>query len=398
MRFLYTLALSLLTPILLIRSARKYSGEYWDVRQRLGFGCPALKRPVWLHAASVGEARAIAPLAQRLSAQYSVLITTTTPTGRDQVLALVPGATHAFLPYDLPWAMRAWIDQLNPRALILVETELWPNLIHQASRQGVPVVLANARMSQKSERGYARFSALTRPMLEQIQVLAQTESHRAAFQRLGASHVQVIGNLKYDLPTLDAARVQHAQAQLGAGIWWVAASTHAGEELACLQAFQQLAKDHPELRLLLVPRHPQRFDQVAALAQEFDAGAQRLSVTQQATSRVVVGDAMGQLHAWLTQAQLAFIGGTLIEHGGQSPIEAAAEGCVILAGPSRYNFPQVFEQLAQGALIDVTAERMDTDVAEALTQDGSINQRLIAQHRGATERTQAVIEALVIPK
>ena len=393
MRFLYTLALSLLTPILLIRSARKYSGEHWGVRQRLGFRCPSLHRPIWLHAASVGEARAIAPLAQRLSARYSVLITTTTPTGRDQVLALAPGATHSFLPYDLPWAMRAWIDQLNPRALILVETELWPNLIHQASRQGVPVVLANARMSQKSERGYARFSALTRPMLEQIQVLAQTESHRAAFERLGASHVQVIGNLKYDLPTLDATRVQHAQAQLGAGTWWVAASTHAGEEFACLQAFQQLAKDHPELRLLLVPRHPQRFDEVAALAQEFDAGAQRLSVTQQATSRVVVGDAMGQLHAWLTQAQLAFIGGTLIEHGGQSPIEAAAEGCVILAGPSRYNFPQVFEQLAHGALIDVSSTDLSKAIEKALGLDGSINRKVIDQNRGAQ---QAIFDAVVL--
>ena len=185
--------------------------------QRLGLGVPG-SQDLWIHAASVGEARAIAPLAQAWAQQYRVLVTTTTPTGAEQIRQLAPDCSHAFLPYDLPWAMRHWHQCIRPKALVLVETELWPNLIHQAR---CPVFLVNGRMSAKSESGYQRFASLTRPMLKKVQVLAQTTDHAKAFGRLGAADVQVMGNLKYDLEPLPEDPVEKARTGLGdgPGLW-----------------------------------------------------------------------------------------------------------------------------------------------------------------------------------
>ncbi|MGB0966429.1 MAG: 3-deoxy-D-manno-octulosonic acid transferase [Litorivicinus sp.] len=380
---------------MLLRSMRKYAGDHWGAAQRLGWGIPRVRQPIWIHAASVGESRAIAPLAQQLSQTHPVLITTTTPTGRDQVLALAPDCTHAFLPYDLPWIWAFWLRRLQPRTLVLVETELWPNLIAACARRSLPVMLLNARMSAKSEAGYAKLSRLTRPMMRRVQVLAQTQEHAAAFERLGAPDVQVMGNLKYDLPDLVASQIDQAREQLGAGVWWVAASTHEGEEAACLAAFKTLAPSHPNLRLLIVPRHPQRFAAVAQLIQQHGYPVVRLSDQTAGNAPVVLGDAMGQLRAWLTQAAVCFVGGTLIKHGGQNPIEAAAAGAVIVAGPSRYNFPQVFKTLESGALVDADESGLAVAVEQALGLDGGVNQGLMDQHRGAMARAQGAIERII---
>ncbi len=386
MRILYTILLTLLAPIMLARSARKYAGDVWGAAQRLGWGVPKIQRPIWIHAASVGESRAIAPLAQQLAQDHKVLITTTTPTGRDQILAMAPNCLHAFLPYDLPWVWTIWFRQLQPQALILVETELWPNLIAAAKKRRIPAILVNARMSDKSEAGYAKLSSITRPMMESLQILAQTAEHADAFKRLGANAPQVIGNLKYDLPDLVP------DDSLGRGVWWVAASTHEGEEAACLKAMQQLAPQHPDLRLLIVPRHPQRFDAVARQIQAHGFPLVRLSSQPAGEAAVVLGDAMGQLRGWLSQAQLCFVGGTLIKHGGQNPIEAAVAGAVILAGPSRYNFPQVFKTLEAGALVDVDDQGLAVAVEHALQLDGQVNTALMQQHRGAMARTLELIQ------
>ena len=377
MHALYTLFLTLLTPILLIRGRLKYGPGQSAPAQRLGIGAPG-PQDLWIHAASVGEARAIASLAQAWAQQYRVLVTTTTPTGAEQIRQLAPDCSHAFLPYDLPWAMRHWHQCIRPKALVLVETELWPNLIHQAR---CPVFLVNGRMSAKSESGYQRFASLTRPMLKKVQVLAQTTDHAKAFGRLGAADVQVMGNLKYDLEPLPDDAVEKARTGLGDGPWIVAASTHATEETAILEACRDLPA-----RLLLVPRHPQRFDEVARLIEGQGLAVVRLSQGDAGDAQVVLGDQMGQLRSWYSQAQVVFVGGTLIDHGGQNPIEAAEQGCVLVAGPSRFNFTQVFEHLGEGALVDVDPASLKAGLQQALELDGQSNRHIVRQHQGASAR------------
>ena len=386
MHALYTLLLSLLTPILLIRGRLKYGPGQSAPAQRLGIGAPGTQ-DLWIHAASVGEARAIAPLAQAWAQQHRVLVTTTTPTGAEQIRHLAPDCSHAFLPYDLPWAMRRWHQRIRPKALVLVETELWPNLIHKAR---CPVFLVNGRMSSKSELGYRRFASMTRPMLKKVQVLAQTAEHAKAFERLGAADVQVMGNLKYDLEPLSGDAVATARKRLGHGPWIAAASTHASEEAAMLAAF----KDLPA-RLLLVPRHPQRFDEVARLIESRGLAVVRLSQGDAGDARVVLGDQMGQLRSWYSQAQVVFVGGTLIEHGGQNPIEAAEQGCVLVAGPSRFNFTQVFEHLGEGALVDVDHDALKVGLQQALELDGQSNRHIVRQHQGASARIAQAIEQVL---
>lgn len=376
MRALYSLFLTLATPLLLLRARRKYGPGQTAWRQRLGLDCPGIREPIWLHAASVGEARAIAGLANRLIDHgQRLLITTTTPTGRDQVKQLVPRATHAFLPYDRPRAMRGWMDRLQPQLLALVETELWPNLIAAGHEAHVPMLLINARLSEKSADGYARLGSLARVMVSRLQqVYAQTEEDAARFRALGCQRVSTVPSIKYDLaPLADEPR------DLGPGDWWVAASTHAGEEQACLDAFTELSHSHPNLRLLLVPRHPQRFDEVAALHPD----VVRLSAgpTQ---ARIVLGDAMGQLRSWYAQAKVVFVGGTLVEHGGQNPIEPAFAGCVLVAGPSQYNFESVFAALPECETVR-NAEDLPRAVERALKADGAANQAALTPFRGATQ-------------
>ncbi|WP_170272494.1 3-deoxy-D-manno-octulosonic acid transferase [Litorivicinus lipolyticus] len=387
MRALYTLTLLLLTPILLVRSARKYRGLHWGVRQRLGFNRPRIDRPIWIHAASVGEVRAIAPIANDLIKQGPVLITTTTPTGRDQVVQLCPDTTHAFLPYDLPWAMGAWMRALKPRCLLLVETELWPNLIHAAKVHEIPAVLVNGRLSKRSARGYARMGSLARNMMASLDgCLVQSADHATAFTRLGA-HPLVIGNIKFD--------TQLPPSTLPSGRWIVAASTHPGEEAACLKAFAKISQTETNLKLLIVPRHPERFDDVVSEAEKHGEVG-RASRNQWAPA-IVVGDAMGQLSGWLNGAEVAFIGGTLNRRGSQSPIEAALGGAVIVAGPSRYNFAEAYALLASGSLVDVADEpELAGALNEALTKDGDKNAALISASRGATARTLAYLTSEIL--
>lgn len=383
---LYTLLLTLLTPILLIRGRLKYGPGQSAPAQRLGMSAPG-SQDLWIHAASVGEARAIAALAQSWAQQYRVLVTTTTPTGAEQIRHLAPDCCHAFLPYDLPWAMRRWHHRIQPKVLILVETELWPNLI-QAAR--CPVFLVNGRMSAKSESGYRRFASLTQPMLKKIRVMAQTTEHAEAFKRLGAADMQVMGNLKFDLDPLPKDALETARKTLGHGPWIVAASTHGTEEAAILEACRDLPA-----RLLLVPRHPQRFDEVARLIEDQGLPVVRLSQGDAGDAQVVLGDQMGQLRSWYSQAHAVFVGGTLIEHGGQNPIEAAEQGCVLVAGPSRFNFTQVFAHLGEGALVNVDHASLKAGLQQALQLAGDANREIVRQHQGASARiAQAIAQVL----
>lgn len=427
MRFVYSLITLLFLPMafghLLQRSRHQPAyRRHWG--ERLGLA-PRLHGPViWLHAVSVGETRAAAPLLEALLQRYpdhSVLLTHTTPTGRatgrELFGAFGDRVVQAYLPYDLPWAVTAFLRRTRPRLGLLMETEIWPNLYAAAARRGIPLFLVNARMSEKSAAGYARLGRLTPRTLNHLTAIAaQTEADAARLAALGATHISVCGNLKFDVapPADNAARTAELRALFGPRPVWIAASTResggASEEAmivaAWLQKMERMGSDSIFFPLLvLVPRHPQRFEQVAALLTAHGVRFLRRSEGKaaDATTQVVLGDSMGEMAAYYGAADLAFIGGSLLPLGGQNLIEAASAGCPVLIGPHSFNFAAVSEAaLAAGAAVRVAdAEALVHEVMtlfaapERRTAMRAAGQAFTAQQRGATARTLALLKTVL---
>ena len=372
-RFFYSLLLCLLSPLLLVYlllRSRKDSGYRQRLAERFALTLPATaaKGGIVLHTVSVGEFNAAKPLIKQLIAQYPQLpltITCTTPTASAAIVKLQqeqPGdnIVHCYLPFDYPLLMRRWLRWLQPQLLIILETELWPNLLANCKAQAIPTLVVNARLSARSAKGYRRFHCLVKPMLHDIsQILTQDNASARRFAALGATRVQLAGNLKYEL-TVPAASVELAASikpALQGRIVWVAASTHAGEDEILLQAYKQLASQYPQLLLVLVPRHPERFDTVAALLQQQQLNVVRRSQggVPDATTAVWLADSMGELLSWYQLADFVFIGGSLIERGGHNPLEAMVFGKAVMSGPHVFNFQQVFSLLQrQQAYLAVT--------------------------------------------
>jgi 3-deoxy-D-manno-octulosonic-acid transferase len=360
-RALYNVLFHLALPLIFLRllwRARRAPAYRGRIAERFGLGLPVL-RPggIWVHAVSVGESIAAAPMIRELMQRYPDLpmtITCMTPTGSERIRALFGDRVqHCYLPYDLPWPMGRLLDRLQPRLAVVVETELWPNLINQCTRRGVPVALVNGRLSERSARGYARFGRLTAPMLGQLDWLAvQSEVEAERFRQLGAraEAVEVTGSIKYDLqidPQLpaSAAALRSEWGADGRPVW-IAASTHAGEDEIILQAHRQLLAVHPDALLLLVPRHPERFDAMAALCQGEGFTTVRRSTRQSPyTAQVLVGDSMGELLFLYALADLAFVGGSLVPNGGHNLLEPVALGKPVLSGPHLFNFQEISERL-----------------------------------------------------
>jgi 3-deoxy-D-manno-octulosonic-acid transferase len=372
-RTLYTLLFHLGLPLLALRlwlRSRKAPAYARRLSERFGFGLPAL-RPggIWVHAVSVGESIAAAPLVRALLRQYPdlpITLTCMTPTGSERILALFadePRVQHCYLPYDLPWASARFLDRARPRLAVIIETELWPNHIQQCAQRGIPVVLANARLSQRSARGYARFPRLTRPMLRALSLIAvQSEAEAERFRALGAApeRVQVTGSIKFDLriePALLArATEQRQQWQLDTRPVWIAASTHEGEDEVLLDAHRRLLATHPDALLILVPRHLERFETVFAQIRQQGFQACRRSTGEAvgAGTQVLLGDTMGELLFLYALADLAFVGGSLVANGGHNLLEPAALGKPVLSGPHLFNFLEIAERLrSAGALVEV---------------------------------------------
>ncbi|MCL4145571.1 UNVERIFIED_CONTAM: hypothetical protein GTU68_058065, partial [Idotea baltica] len=315
-----------------------------------------------------GETNAIAPLVKQLQAAYpeqQFLVTTMTPTGSAQVQALLGDqVAHCYAPYDFPWAVRSFYARVQPKLLVLMETELWPNLIDVAAKSELPVMLINARLSERSARGYGRISALTRPMLGQLsRVACQETEHEVRFRSLGANTagLSTLGSIKFDkaLPVEQEAKVfaLTQQWQLAERWVWIAASTHPGEDEVVLSAHQQLLAIVPNALLLLVPRHPVRADDVVHLAEQAQLRVAKQTQAEELTSdtigglQVLVADTMGQLQQLYGLAQVAFVGGSLVPMGGHDPIEAALCRMPMVMGTHRFNFPLVCERfVAAGAL------------------------------------------------
>ena len=434
-RALYNLMLHLALPLLLLRMwwrGRREPGYRADWAQRFGLYAPVPgphpRQPlIWLHAVSLGETLAAQPLAGALRIRYPqhrLLVTHMTATGREAAQRLYgEHALIAFLPYDLPWAVERFFDHFAPALGIVMETEVWPNLARAAAARGIPLLLANARLSEKSHTGYRRVARLMRPAFATLAVCAQTAADAARLRDLGAVAPIVTGNLKFDTAVTEAPGAQVAALRqiIGARPVLLAASTREGEEALLLDALARhplnLARRRgalePPARLapstgfvtVIVPRHPQRFDEVAELLTRRGLKFARRSrnVTLAAGENILLGDSMGELPAYYAMADCAFIGGSLVPVGGQNMIEAAALGVPALFGPHTFNFAQAAQQaVAAGAAIRAgDADAVWEQAAQLLANPerrramGDAGRAFCAAHRGATAQTMTVVERLL---
>lgn len=412
---LYRLALLLAAPLIPLRllwRGRRERGYLQHWGERLALGPAPATGALWVHAVSVGEMRAAQPLITALRDAHPdvpVLLTCMTPTGRATAEALYGSfAQIVYLPYDYAGSMHRFMRRMRPHAGILMETELWPNLIHAAARRNVPVMLANARLSERSARGYARLPALTRACLQRVAVVAaQTEADAARLQQLGAQAVHVTGNLKFDIapPSELLERGAAWKAKWGQRPVLLAASTREGEEAPLLRAFAETAPAN--VLLVLVPRHPQRFDEVAELIEAAGLAYERRSVLGDGLLspqiRVLLGDSLGELFAYYAACDVAFVGGSLMPLGGQNLIEAASVGRPVLVGPHTFNFDEATRlAIEAGAArrVDDAAALMANALtlladASARARMGEAGRAFAARHRGAADRVVKLISPRV---
>ncbi|MFW5823482.1 MAG: lipid IV(A) 3-deoxy-D-manno-octulosonic acid transferase, partial [Marinobacter sp.] len=327
-------------------------------QQRLGL-VPALPEPViWVHAVSVGETIAAAPLVKALLARrpdVPVLVTAMTATGAAQARAQFGDSVHyAYAPFDTPGSVRRFLRRVNPRALVIMETELWPNMIREVSDRRCPVFLINARLSARSADRYRKIGGWVRSLLSRIDwIAAQAEADAGRFRDIGAQAgaVSVTGSIKFDVAITEGvrARARALRESLGNRPVWIGASTHDGEDEQLLAAHARVIEHLPGALLIIVPRHPDRFDPVAGLTRTAGFSlARRASGNPAGAAQVYLGDTMGELLAMYGAADVAFVGGSLIERGGHNPLEPAAWGVPVITGPHVFNFETVYRQLADG--------------------------------------------------
>ena len=409
MRLLYTVIVYLAAPIALaanwLRSRRDASygerlGERWGLTQ-----ARFDRSPLWLHAVSVGEVQASAVLVRALRERHPdrpIVVTTGTPTGAQRVKSLFGDSVrHIYLPYDMPDAVRRFLDRVRPALGIVMETEIWPNLFRECRRRNVPLLLASARLSEKSVRRYRRFQGLTRDALERVRIAAQSELDAQRFREIGAARVEVVGNLKFDIDVREdmvAAGLSLREAQFGTRAVWIAASTHEGEEEQALVAHEIVRRQLSNALLLLVPRHPQRFASVAALLTErgvaYVSRSRGQAVTD--TTEVLLVDTMGELLMLYAAADAAFVAGSLAPIGGHSLLEPAAMECPILVGPHNFNAPDIAQRfVSSGAAIQVEdAEALGNEIVR-LMNDPDERRRMTLGAREILEKNRGALARLV---
>ena len=420
MRFLYSWLIRCAVPFayaaILWRGVR--DRQYWrGLAERLGFGAALPAPSIWLHAVSLGEMSAAAPLLRALRLRFPeipLVVTTATPAGRARAAALIEGgADIRFLPYDTPGSVRRFLKRIRPRAAIIMETELWPNLLRECEQDGVPVLLASARLSAKSVTQYRRFGSLFAGVFSKnLLVAAQSAEDAERFRSIGApaGRTVVVGNVKFDVE-VDAAVAQAGRAlrvaYAGTRPVWIAGSTHAGEEEQLLDAHALLLASIPDAVLLLVPRHKDRFTAVAELlARRGVKFARRSRMASGAEARlprdapVLLVDTVGELATLYASADVAFVGGSLVPTGGHNLLEPAALGLPVLTGPSYFNGKEIAQLLlARGAALEVrnaadlaaVLQRLLTEPATS-KQIGGIGKEIIAANRGSVAKLLALIE------
>lgn len=410
MRTVYSLLITLALPFALVRlwwRARRQPGYLQHVGERFGHYAPRRDDTplIWVHAVSVGETRAAEPLIRALLETYPdhrVLLTHMTPTGRDTGAALFGDSVlRVYLPYDYPRAVARFLEHFHPRAGVLMETEIWPNLVHACHGHKIPLYLVNARLSERSFARYQRVGKLTADTLSALSAIAaQSDDDARRFQLLGATNVSVVGNLKFDVapPAEQLAAGARLRETFGTRRVLLAASTRDGEEQLLIA---HKLHEIPDALLVIVPRHPQRFDEVAALLEQHHIAYQRRSDNQavRAETPVLLGDSMGEMATYYAACDAAFIGGSLLPFGGQNLIEACAVGKPVLIGAHTYNFAEASERaVAAGAALRVMDGEDLARKALALMANPKLTQRMGAaasafanEHRGATEKLLAMI-------
>ena len=416
-RHLYSvLLILLLTIVCLLFLARVISGRASfnkRVWERFRVQLPQVKEGgLLVHCVSVGEVVTAAKLIKAIRQQQGeipVTITTTTATGSAQVVnSFGDTVTHCYLPVDLPWLMGSLLNRCQPSQLLITEVELWPNLIHQAWRQQIPVSLINARLTQKSAQRYSKIGKLFKPMLHKItHICAQGQRDVSHYRLMGVDKntLHLCQNIKFDLEIsgTDKTRTEELAKTLALHhhAVLIAASTHESEEKPILEAFSTLSQRFSDLRLIIVPRYPQRFDEVYELCQQTRFQTHRLStgVSPDTNSQIILGDVMGQLNSLYGLADMAFVGGSIATRGGHNPLEAAIHGMPILMGKSRHNNPQICQVLADaGVLFEVEEHKQIDELCGQWLSDpalrGPIGEaaiNVVNQNRGAINRTLAIL-------
>jgi 3-deoxy-D-manno-octulosonic-acid transferase len=418
-RFFYTVLYYSLLPVIVLRLLyRGWRAPAYRRRiaERFGlFPAPRLPaRPIWIHAVSVGETLAAVPLVLALRQRYPTLpivVTTMTPTGSERVRATFGDAVfHVYAPYDMPDSIGRFLQRINPLAAIIMETELWPNTIAALQRRGIASIVANARLSEKSARGYRRVAALTRPMLNMIDcIAAQTQADAARFVALGAlqKNVRVTGSIKFDIALGESQLQRAAEVREGWGgdarKIVIGASTHDGEESALIAAYKTLKNDYTELLLVLVPRHPERFERVAQMiaAEGLQYARRSRGDSVSRATDVVLADTMGEMLLLLGASDIAFVGGSLIERGGHNMLEPAAWGLPVVTGESDFNFAEVSRLLQEsGGLVKVKdTSALTNQLARWLRSDGARSsagdaaRTVVEKNKGALGRLVELIAA-----
>ncbi|GIX36043.1 MAG: 3-deoxy-D-manno-octulosonic acid transferase [Lysobacteraceae bacterium] len=421
MRALYTLTMYLVTPVILYRLAARglrLRGYFRRWLERFGhFNGPEQPGAVWVHAVSVGEVNAAAPLVDALRKRYAqrrMVVTTVTPTGSDRVRQLWGEQVfHVYLPYDLPAAVRRFLDRIRPAIAVIMETEIWPNLYFECDRRGIPIVLANARLSEKSLRGYGPARPLASAAAQRIHVVAaQSRADAERFLELGVdpSRVEVVGNLKFDQRLPEGIRDEAARRREAWGAQrpvWIAASTHEGEEWPVIEAHARILRRFPDALLLVAPRHPERFRPMTQLCRGhgFATATRSEERLPGRSTQCFVIDSLGELVSFLACADVAFVGGSLDPIGGHNVLEPAALGVPVLVGPHTFNFTEATDLLLdrKAALRIHDTQSLAQAVqqllanAERRAEMGHNAAAAVASERGALERTLRRIEALLDP-
>ncbi|MDR0807215.1 MAG: lipid IV(A) 3-deoxy-D-manno-octulosonic acid transferase [Enterobacteriaceae bacterium] len=416
MRLIYSFLLYLLQPLIWLRlflRGRKAPAYRKRWAERYGF-CRGKVEPngIMLHSVSVGETLTAIPLVRALRYRYPMLpitVTTMTPTGSERVLsAFGDDVHHVYLPYDLPCSVNRFLNQVRPKLVIIMETELWPNLIHQLNKRHIPLVIANARLSARSAHGYSKLGKTMQTMLQKITLIAaQNKEDGDRFIQLGLkpSHLAITGSLKFDIsvtPELSSRALSLRRQWAPHRPVWIAASTHEGEENIILDAHANLLQRFPNLLLILVPRHPERFP----TAQQLTIQAGMSYITRSSgevpneQTQVVIGDTMGELMLLYGIADLAFVGGSLVERGGHNPLEPAAHAIPVLMGSHTFNFNEICNKLAQAeGLITVQDANSLAEQVESLLADESYRNyrgqravNVLLQNQGALEKLLALLE------
>lgn len=413
---LYSVAAYLLMPwalLHLISRGIRYKSYLRRWHERFGYVSEVhADSLIWLHAVSVGEVRTIVRLVEFLQGEYPdsrILVTTMTPTGSTQVKqCLDDSVLHCYVPYDLPGSVCRFLDRVRPNLAFIVETEFWPNIFRLCSERSIPLMLVNVRLSPKSFKGYRRFPRFTKNMLAKVAMMAvQSEEDAERLRALGASEdvMRVTGNLKFDvhLPQGGVERAAQLRRRWGQSrLVWIAASTHGGEEKMVLRAFREVRRRHPALLLVVVPRHPERFAHVARLCKRNGLQVALHSECKGALpsgTDVLVGNTIGELSEMYAAADVAFVGGSLVRHGGHNLVEAMAVGVPTVFGPHTFNFDQSSSiALLSGAASQVrNASELAATVGSYLDdpalreQAASAAKNVIEDNRGSLQATQDLI-------